>query len=80
MRAILLSPKILIVDDVTSFIYREIDSQIQLLLYRGCSGAMIIVIAHRLSIVLGFEQIWITSGGGIMKMKTAREFMEKGEV
>ncbi|KAL8805877.1 MAG: hypothetical protein Q9182_001658 [Xanthomendoza sp. 2 TL-2023] len=75
-RAILARPKILILDEATSSVDKETDTLIQRSLDREFRETTLIVIAHRLSTVAGFEQILVMSDGEIVERGTAAELME----
>lgn len=64
-RAILLDPRILILDDATASVDTETEHLIQLALARLIQGRTTFVIAHRLSTVRNADQILVLDGGRI---------------
>lgn len=58
-RALLLSPKILVLDEATSNIDIEVDAVIQKLLLDRFSSSTVLTIAHRLDTIMGSDQILV---------------------
>ena len=69
-RALLANPKILILDEATSNLDSESESLIQEALARLIHGRTTFVIAHRLSTVLGADQILVLENGHILECGT----------
>ncbi len=76
-RAILRDPAILILDEATSMIDAETESQITEALAEFCKGRTSLVIAHRLSTVVDADQIVVMNHGGIEDQGTHAELMQR---
>jgi subfamily B ATP-binding cassette protein MsbA len=76
-RAILASPKVLILDEATSSLDSESEEMIQDGLRALRSGRTTFVIAHRLSTIRSADQILVMEGGEIVERGTHPELLEK---
>lgn len=76
-RAILLDPKILILDEATSSVDTETERQIQKALETLVQGRTTIAIAHRLSTLYNANRIIALDHGRIAEMGTPHELMEQ---
>ncbi len=76
-RAILLDPKILILDEATSSVDTETERQIQKALETLVQGRTTIAIAHRLSTLYNADRIIALERGRIAEMGTPQELMEQ---
>jgi ATP-binding cassette subfamily B protein len=76
-RAILLNPKILILDEATSSVDTETERQIQKALETLVQGRTTIAIAHRLSTLYNANRIIALDHGRIAEMGTPHELMEQ---
>lgn len=76
-RAILLDPKILILDEATSSVDTETERQIQKALEILVQGRTTIAIAHRLSTLYNADRIIALDHGRIAEMGTPHELMEQ---
>lgn len=65
-RALLVSPRILILDDSTSAVDLETEIKIQDALYERMTGTTALIIAQRINSVLNADQIMILDGGHII--------------
>ncbi len=75
-RAILLNPRILILDEATSSVDTETERQIQKALDTLVKGRTTIAIAHRLSTLYNADRIVALERGRIAEMGTPHELME----
>jgi ATP-binding cassette, subfamily B, bacterial len=76
-RAILLDPKILILDEATSSVDTETERQIQKALETLVQGRTTIAIAHRLSTLYNANRIIALERGRIAEMGSPQELMEQ---
>jgi ATP-binding cassette, subfamily B, multidrug efflux pump len=79
-RALLLNPRILILDDSTSSVDLATESRIQKALDRLMRGRTSFVIAQRISTVLNADQILVLDKGRIVARGTHEELMETSEL
>ncbi|MFM9884011.1 MAG: ABCB family ABC transporter ATP-binding protein/permease [Burkholderiales bacterium] len=75
-RALLKNPKILIFDEATSALDSKSEKAIQAELDRISEGRTTLTIAHRLSTVMGADQILVMDHGRIVERGTHRELLE----
>ena len=76
-RAILASPKVLILDEATSSLDSESEEMIQDGLNRLRTGRTTFVIAHRLSTIRSANQILVMEGGEIVERGTHEELLAR---
>ncbi|GAH89985.1 unnamed protein product, partial [marine sediment metagenome] len=79
-RALVLDPKILILDEATSSVDTETEILIQDALAKLLQHRTSIVIAHRLSTIKGVDRIIVMHGGRIKESGTHQELMRKKEI
>ena len=79
-RALLLDPKILILDDSTSSVDMATEAQIQVALDKLMSGRTSFVIAQRISTVMNADQILVLDKGQIAARGRHEELMEISEL
>ena len=77
-RALLKNPQILIFDEATSALDSKSEKAIQAELDRISEGRTTLTIAHRLSTVMGADQILVMDHGRIVERGTHRELLEAG--
>ncbi|HKY84963.1 MAG TPA: ABC transporter ATP-binding protein [Anaerolineales bacterium] len=79
-RALLLDPRILILDDSTSSVDLETEWRIQQALIRLMQGRTSFVIAQRISTVLNADQILVLDDGAIVARGRHEELLETSEI
>jgi ABC-type multidrug transport system fused ATPase/permease subunit len=77
-RALLVDPRILIMDEATSSVDTVTEGLIQEALARLLAGRTAIVIAHRLSTVRNAQRIYVIDGGRIVEQGTHDELVAHG--
>jgi len=77
-RALLVNPRLLIMDEATSSVDTLTEALIQEALQRLLSGRTAIVIAHRLSTVRHADRIFVIDGGRIVQQGTHEELLAQG--
>jgi len=77
-RALLVDPRILILDEATSSVDTMTEALIQDALQRLLAGRTAIVIAHRLSTVRNADRIYVIDDGGILQQGTHQALLEQG--
>jgi len=79
-RAFLIKPKILILDEPTSFIDAESEEKIKRVLLKMKEDMTIILIAHRLSTIMIADKICVMEEGQIVETGTHNELIEKNGI
>jgi len=79
-RALLRNPAILVLDEATSSLDTESELAVQEALDRLMADRTTFVIAHRLSTVLGADQILVLDEGRIVERGTHRELLAEGRL
>ncbi|MEA3336186.1 MAG: ABC transporter ATP-binding protein [Chloroflexota bacterium] len=79
-RALLISPRILILDDSTSAVDLETEANIQRALDNLIDGATTFVVAQRINSVLNADQILVLDAGQIAARGTHRELLESSPI
>jgi len=79
-RALLLDPRILILDDATSSVDYETEYRIQQALERLMEGRTSFVIAQRIATVLNADQILVLERGEIVARGTHEELLETSHI
>lgn len=77
-RAILKDAPIVVLDEATAFADPENEAQIQRALGELCRGKTVLMIAHRLSTVVGADQICVVEAGRITERGTHAELLAAG--
>lgn len=79
-RAILKDPSILILDEATSMIDSESEAKIGEALGEFGEGRTVLVVAHRLSTVVGADRIVVLDRGGVVDQGTHAELLQRCDV
>jgi ATP-binding cassette subfamily B protein len=79
-RAILMEPRILILDDATASVDATTEAQIRLGLREAMMGRTTLIVAHRLSTISLAEEIVVLEHGRIAARGTADDLEERSEV
>lgn len=66
-RALLKNPKIIVLDEATSAVDTETESQIQEALAKLCGGRTTLIVAHRLSTIMKADRILVVKEGAIIE-------------
>jgi len=77
-RALLVDPRILILDEATSSVDTVTEALIQDALERLLEGRTAIVIAHRLSTVRNADRLYVIDAGEVVAQGTHEELLEQG--
>jgi ATP-binding cassette subfamily B protein len=77
-RALLKDPRILLLDEATSALDAESEALVQDALTRLMRGRTSVVIAHRLSTVIGADKVVVIDGGQVVESGTHAELMARG--
>ena len=77
-RALLLRPKILILDDTLSSVDAETEAAIQRELEAVFSGRTVVVVSHRVSSVRNADQIVVLEAGRIVERGSHDELVARG--
>ncbi|EFJ10214.1 hypothetical protein SELMODRAFT_184079 [Selaginella moellendorffii] len=76
-RAVLKEPKILLLDEATSALDAESERLVQEALDRIMVGKTSVVVAHRLSTIVGVDMIAVVKNGGIVEQGSHEELITK---
>lgn len=74
-RALIIRPRILILDDTTSAVDMETEQEIQQALTRDLKGSTVFIIAHRISSVRNADQIIVLDEGSMVERGTHEELL-----
>ncbi len=77
-RAMLKNAPILILDEATAFADPDNENKVQEAFSKLSKGKTLIIIVHRLSSVIGVDNIYVLKDGEIEEMGSHRELVEKG--
>ncbi len=76
-RALLKDPRILLLDEATSALDAESEALVQEALSRLMEGRTAVVIAHRLSTVVGADRVVVVDGGRIVEQGSHRALLDQ---
>jgi ATP-binding cassette subfamily B protein len=79
-RALLKDPRILLLDEATSALDAESEALVQDALAKLMRGRTSVVIAHRLSTVIGADRVVVVDGGQVVESGTHAELLARGGV
>ena len=79
-RALLKDPRILLLDEATSALDAESEALVQDALTKLMKGRTSVVIAHRLSTVIGADRVVVVDGGQVVEAGTHAELLARGGV
>ena len=79
-RALAYDPRILVLDEATSSVDSETESQIQKAMGRLLAGRTSVIVAHRLSTVAGCDRIIVIHHGEIREEGTHSQLLQRGEL
>ncbi|KAM6945579.1 LOW QUALITY PROTEIN: ATP-binding cassette sub-family B member 6 [Aplochiton taeniatus] len=77
-RTILKAPEIILLDEATSALDTQTERNIQASLAKVCTNRTTIVVAHRLSTIIGADQILVVNDGHIAERGRHEELLAKG--
>lgn len=77
-RTILKAPQIVLLDEATSALDTQTERNIQASLTKVCANRTTVVVAHRLSTIIGADQILVISDGRIAERGRHEELLLKG--
>ncbi|XP_077581236.1 ATP-binding cassette sub-family B member 6 [Stigmatopora nigra] len=77
-RTILKAPQIILLDEATSALDTQTERNIQASLANICANRTTVVVAHRLSTIVGADQILVISDGRIAERGRHEELLQKG--
>jgi ATP-binding cassette subfamily B protein len=77
-RAVLKDPRLLVLDEATSALDAESEKLVQDALERLMRGRTTLIIAHRLSTVLGADRVLVLDGGRVVQAGSHSALMDQG--
>jgi ATP-binding cassette subfamily B protein len=77
-RAIIIDPRILVLDEATSSIDVATEARVQHGLARLLAGRTSLVIAHRLSTIRGADRVVVLAGGRVVEEGSPQELRQAG--
>merc|ERR1712192_344229 len=77
-RALLMKPTMMVLDEATSALDSSTEREIQRALEAASIGRTMLVVAHRLSTVVGCDQILVLEAGKVIERGSHHELVELG--
>merc|ERR1712032_1448905 len=77
-RALLMKPSMMVLDEATSALDSSTEREIQRALEAASVGRTMVVVAHRLSTVVGCQQILVVEAGQVIERGSHHELVELG--
>ncbi|KAJ3584183.1 hypothetical protein NHX12_014679, partial [Muraenolepis orangiensis] len=77
-RTILKAPQIVLLDEATSALDTKTERNIQASLAKVCANRTTVVVAHRLSTIIGADQILVINDGQVAERGRHEELLQKG--
>ena len=78
-RALLLDPKVLLLDEATAQVDKKSDMMLQKMIRRCFADKTVLTIAHRLDTIMDSDKILVLDDGNIAEYADPRTLVEKGE-
>lgn len=75
--AALAKPKLIIMDEATGAVDAQTDAAVQKFLKDKLAGSTVIVVAHRVETVSGFDEVLVMDGGRVVEGGSPEELMER---
>ena len=78
-RAVLLKPKVLVLDEATASVDGETDAFIQKMIRNRFKGTTLLTVAHRLNTIMDYDVVLVMDEGRVAEFGSPRELLEKDD-